>query len=43
VRLARLLLALGTGLTSRAALDPGLDLAAELDLAVDLLLQQARR
>jgi AcrR family transcriptional regulator len=42
-RLARLLLALGNGLTARAALDPALDLRAELEHAVDLLLLEAGR
>jgi AcrR family transcriptional regulator len=42
-RLARLLLSLGNGLTARAALDAGLDLSAELALAVDLLLAESAR
>ena len=42
-RLAGLLLALGNGLNARAALDPEVDVAAELDLALRLLLQGKRR
>ena len=42
-RLAALLLALGNGLTARAALDPEVDLATELGVAVDLMLREASR